>query len=96
MKQQDIATARTRLSAAGLDPADVRWLDSLGFNDAAIPPVESEAQAADYERRASRLSALAAGLSLWERETALESKLAAAIGARIADWKDRLSGDDED
>lgn len=96
MTRQDPTAARNRLSAAGLDSADLRWLESLGFDDAAIPPVESAQQAADYERRASRLTALAGRLSLWERETALESRLAAAIGARLADWKDQQSGEDEE
>ena len=85
-----------RLAAAGLDSADLRWLESIGFDDAAVPPVDSEAVLADYERRAHALTAKAAELSLWERESAAESRLAAAIGARMADWKDRAEGEDEE
>ncbi|MGL4324420.1 MAG: hypothetical protein ACRCTD_10310 [Beijerinckiaceae bacterium] len=95
-KPADVIALRMRLAAAGLPPADLRWLESIGFDDAAVPPVESEFVLADYERRAQALTAKAAELTLWERESAAESKLAAAIGARIADWKDRAEGEDDE
>ena len=92
----DPSTLRSALTKVGLGSGDLRWLESFSFNDAAVPPVESDPQAEDYERRAKALLAVIQGLSLWEREIHPAGKLAAAIGARVADWRDRQAGEDED
>lgn len=87
---------RDSLAKAGIASADLDWLESFGFNDAAVPAAESAAQAEAYERRAKALSASVQGLSLWERESHPAAKLAAAIGAQAADWRDRAAGEDEE
>lgn len=84
-----LAEARARLLAAGADRNDLAWFDSLGWNDAQAPAVRSDAELADYRRREDKLNASVAHLSFAERAASPEGKLAAAIGARIADWRDR-------
>lgn len=80
--------ARARLAAAGMGADDLRWLDSLGWSDAAVPPVKSEADAEAYRRREAKLNAAVASLTYAERGESVEGKLAAALGARLADWRD--------
>lgn len=89
----EIDEARARLLAAGADQKDLDWFDSLGWNDAHTPPVASDADAATLKRREEKLNAAVAHLSFAERADSPEGKLAAAIGARIADWKDRNEDD---
>jgi hypothetical protein len=84
-----LAAVRARLSTAGLGAADIEWLDRCGWADAAIPPIESDAQRADYARREAALNAASGHLTFAERAVTIEAKLAAAIGARIADWDER-------
>lgn len=88
-----IDEARARLLAAGANRKEIEYFDSLGWNDARIPPIGTDADVADMRRREARLNAAVAHLSFAERAESPEGKLAAAIGARIADWTDR---DDED
>lgn len=80
---------RAALTQQGMTQADLAWLDSLGWSDAAVPPVSSDAEAADYARREKALNASIAGLLSVDRIDRIESKLAAAIGAAVANWKDR-------
>ncbi len=92
-----MAEARARAIAGGLYPADLAWLDKLGWSAAAVPPVQSPADVADYRRRESALNAGIAHLTFAERGQSPEGKLAAALGARLADWADKAAGrDDED
>lgn len=81
--------ARVRVLAAGMSAADVEWIDGLGWNDASVPPVRSAAQLADYKRREQILNAAVAHLSFAERGDSPEGRLAAAIGAEVANWSDR-------
>lgn len=89
-----IAEARARLLAAGADKNDIAWFEGLGWNDAQAPAVRNDADLADYRRREEKLNASVAHLSFAERAASPEGKLAAAIGARIADWSDRDESDD--
>ena len=89
----EIAEARARLLAAGADQTDLDWFDSLGWSDAATPLVRNEADVAAFRRREQKLSAAVAHLTFAERAASPEGKLAAAIGARIADWQDRDEDD---
>ena len=84
----ETAAARERLAAAGLGPVDLAWFDQHGWNDADIPPPEPNEIAA-YERREAALNSAIAGLGITERGRSLEGRLAAAIGARLADLRDR-------
>lgn len=84
----ETAAARDRLAAAGLGPVDLAWFDQHGWNDADIPPPEPTEIAA-YERREAALNSAIAGLGITERGRSLEGRLAAAIGARLADLRDR-------
>ena len=84
-----LAESRVRARAAGLTAADIAWLDGIGWSDAAVPDPKGEAEIAEYRRREKALAAAVAHLSFAERAESPEGKLAAALGARIADWKDR-------
>jgi len=85
--------ARIRLVAAGMSDEDLAWLDRHGWNDGDIPPpTKDEIEA--YQRREAKLNAAIAGLGVSERGDSLEGKLAAAIGARLADLRDRGEEDD--
>lgn len=83
-----LAEARVRAIVAGLGAEDMAWIDGLRWNDAAVPPLAGEGQLADYRRRERLLNAAVAHLSFAERAHSPEGRLAAAIGARIADWQD--------
>jgi len=94
MSDQDaIAEARARLLAAGAGRDDLDWLDQLGWSDANAPAVRTEADVSSLKRREALLNASVAHLSFAERAASPEGKLAAALGARIADWSDRDDGD---
>lgn len=84
--------ARARLAGAGMSGEDLAWLDRHGWNHADIPPPSTDEIEA-YERREATLNSAIAGLGISERGESLEGKLAAAIGARLADLRDR---DEED
>lgn len=77
-----------RLAAAGLGPEDLAWFDNHGWSDADIPPPEP-GEVPAYQRRETALNSAIAGLGITERGQSLEGGLAAAIGARLADLRDR-------
>jgi hypothetical protein len=89
------AVMRERLSLAGLDEADMAWLDSFGCDDARVPKPRP-GEIADYRRREAALNASVAALSFAERGQSSEGRLAAAIGARIADALDEASGEEDE
>lgn len=91
--EKTMAEARARVGAAGLSDRDVRWLDSIGWADSAVPEVESEGQLADYRRREATLNKAIEHLTFAERAQSPEGRLAAALGARIADWSE--AGEEE-
>jgi hypothetical protein len=88
---QTISTA----ARAALTTADIAFFDALGWRDSNIPEITSAAQAADYARREAALHGAVANLSFSERGESLEGRLAAALGARLADYKDKRSGEDD-
>ena len=92
-EKQTIDEARVRLLAAGATQKDLDWFDSLGWNDSHTPPVASDADAAEFRRRETILNASIAHLSFPERAESPEGKLAAAIGAQVANWSDRDEND---
>jgi hypothetical protein len=81
------AQTRERLQLAGLSAADLAWFDSFGCNDSAVPAPRAD-EIADYSRREAALNAAVAPLSFAERGESPEGRLAAAIGARVADARD--------
>lgn len=83
-----MAEARARARAAGLGADDLDWFERLGWRDAAAPEIQSEGQFADYRRREAGLNRAVEHLTFAERAQSPEGRLAAALGARIADWKD--------
>lgn len=85
--------ARQRLTAGGMSGEDLAWLDRHGWSDADIPPPSMDEIEA-YERREGKLNSVIAGLGFSERGQSLEGKLAAAIGARLADLRDRGEEDE--
>lgn len=85
---------RGLLKKQGMLEADLAWLDSIGWRDSAVPPIESEDQAEDYSRREAALNGSIAALLPADRANRIESKLAASIGAALANWRD--GSDDED
>jgi hypothetical protein len=83
------------LKDQGLTPADLAWLDRLEWDPAAIPAAEP-GEIADYRRREAALNAANDGLTFAERGEALAGKLAAAIGARVANATDEKDEDEDD
>jgi hypothetical protein len=81
------AYLKERLVLAGLSAADLAWFDSFGCDDARVPAPHPE-EVADYVRREAALNSAIKALTFAERGEALEGRLAAAIGARIADVRD--------
>ena len=88
MTSTERSAARARLAAAGMTSDDLACLDAWGWSDANIP-APSAGDVAAYERREAALNAAIAGLSVVERGQSREGRLAAAIGARLADLRDR-------
>lgn len=91
----DLNELQTRLRVAGMSADDVQWLEGLGWSDGAVPPVRSAQEAIEYARREDKLNAAIAELTFPERAESVEGKLAAAIGARIADWRDGGEADED-
>ena len=81
------AQSRERLRRAGLTGADLAWINSFGGDDAAVPKPRPD-EIADYRRREAALNASVAPLTFAERGESPEGKLAAAIGAKVADVLD--------
>ncbi len=84
-----------RLKRAGLSAEDLAWFESFGCDDKNVPPPRPE-DIADYRRREATLNAGIAGLDFVERGASLEGRLAAAIGARLADARDAAEGEDDE
>ncbi len=83
----EMTAARDRLVAEGLSIEDLAWFERYGWSDADIPPPKPNEIAA-YQRREAALNSAIAGFGITERGQSLEGKLAAAIGARLADLRD--------
>lgn len=81
------ATIHALLQKHGLTPADLAWFDRIGWNDAAVPPAEAS-NAEDYRRREAALNRALDHLTFAERGESREGRLAAALGARLADLRD--------
>ncbi|WP_294536960.1 hypothetical protein [uncultured Rhodoblastus sp.] len=81
------AQLKERLELAGLSATDLAWFDSFDCDDARVP-VPRPGEIADYSRREAALNAAVKALTFAERGEAPEGRLAAAIGARIADARD--------
>lgn len=90
-----LAEAKARVAAAHASAADVAWLDGIGWSDMRVGPVENAAQVADYQRREALLNAAVAHLTFAERAASPEGRIAAMLGAALADWRDKKSGDDD-
>ncbi|MDB5594898.1 MAG: hypothetical protein JWM36_1859 [Hyphomicrobiales bacterium] len=78
---------RDSLIAKGLTSSDIAWFDAIDWNPSSVPPAEPVI-IADYQRREQALNATVDGLSFAERGESQAGRLAAAIGARIADLTD--------
>lgn len=85
---------RGRLKDKGMSEADLDWLDSFNWKDGGVPPVSTAGEVADYQRRIRVLNASVENLLLPERVSTLEYKLAASLGAALANWRDRDEDDD--
>lgn len=86
------AAMRERLIMAGLGAADVAWFDSFGCDDSRVPKPRADEIPA-YRRREAGLNASVAPLSFAERGQSREGRLAAAIGAAVANAEDEASGE---
>ena len=78
---------RDQLKLVGAGDADLDWFESIGWSDKQVPPA-TEKNAADYERRESLLNATIRAETFAERGASPAGRLAAAIGARLADLRD--------
>jgi asparagine N-glycosylation enzyme membrane subunit Stt3 len=90
----EIASLKARLSKSGLTGDDLEWFDSLEWRDTNVPPPAPD-QVERYKRREAALNADIANLGVMERGSTSQSRLAAAIGARLADLRDRADDDDD-
>ena len=81
------AVMKERLVMAGLSAGDLAWFDSFGCDDKAVPKPRPD-EIGDYRRREAGLNASISELSFSERGASTAGRLAAAIGARIADASD--------
>jgi hypothetical protein len=87
------AQMRERLQMAGLTAGDIAWFDSFGCEDTRVPsPGPDEIGA--FRRREAALNASVAALSYAERGASPEGKLAAAIGAQVANAQDKGQEDE--
>jgi hypothetical protein len=86
---------RDNLKLVGASKADLEWFDAIGWNDAEVPPAGPES-AADYERREALLNATLNAETFAERGASHAGRLAAAIGARLADLRDSQEEDEEE
>ncbi len=90
----EIQTLKTRLTKLGLTEDDLSWFDKLEWSDANVPaPAPHEVDA--YGRREAALNADVAKLGQLEKGATLQGRLAAAIGAQLADLKDQLAGEED-
>ncbi|MCI4677184.1 hypothetical protein K9U39_13050 [Rhodoblastus acidophilus] len=85
---------RERLMMAGLTEADIAWFDAFNCDDARVPKPRAD-EIADYRRREAGLNASIAALTFSERGESGEGRLAAAIGARVADAQDEIDSEAE-
>ena len=85
---------RDQLMLAGATPGDLAWFDRIGWDDARVPE-PTPAEVADYQRRESLLNATLTAETFAERGASHAGRLAAAIGARLADLRDREAGEEE-
>jgi hypothetical protein len=72
-----------------LSVEDQRFFRALGWDDAKVPAIRSDQEAADYARREGALNAAIAALTPAERGASAEGRLAAALGAALANWRER-------
>jgi hypothetical protein len=86
---------RDSLIAKGLTASDIAWFDTIDWNPSSVPPAEPQI-IADYQRRERALNESIDGLSFAERGESQAGRLAAAIGARIADLTDPEEEKDEE
>jgi len=93
-RDSEIDSLRARLAKSGLTGDDLNWFDSLEWRDTNVPPPRPD-EVDQYKRHEAALNADIANLSVLEKGATLQSKLAAAIGARLADLQDKLAGEDD-
>ncbi len=68
--------------------------NSLAWRDTKVPP-PTPGQVDQYKRREAALNVDIAKLGMLERGSTLQSKLAAAIGARLADMREGDFGEED-
>lgn len=79
---------------AEISAEDAAWLRKIDWNDAAVPAIADAGDAARYARLEKALTSAMRGASFAERGESAEGRMAAALGARLADWRDGAEGDD--
>lgn len=79
---------------AEISAEDAAWLRKIDWNDAAVPPLADSIEAARYARLEKALNQAMKGASYAERGESAEGRMAAALGARLADWRDSAEGED--
>ena len=87
-------TLRDRLVASGAPEADIAWFDQIGWDPARVPPLREQDVMA-YRHRIDLLTGLVDSLTFAERGNSDAGRMAAAIGARVADYEDEQDGDEE-
>ncbi len=90
----DINSLKRRLTKWGLTSDDLAWFDSIDWRDSNVPP-PAPGQVEQYKRCEAALNADIASLGMLEKASTLQSRLAAAIGARLADAREGDAGEED-
>jgi len=87
-------TIHQLLQREGMGASDFAWFEALNWDDAAVPPADP-ANEEDYRRREAALNRAIDHLTFSERGESREGRMAAALGARLADLRDPPDAEDK-
>ena len=74
---------------AELSPEDAAWLRQQRWNDAGVPPIANARDAERYARIEAAIGKATKGATFAERGESAEGRMAAALGAHLANWRER-------
>jgi hypothetical protein len=87
LSNPNLASVKNALLNAGMRDDDLAWLDNFGWSPSKIP-APTAVELSDYKRREFLLNKSILYLGIVERGASLQGKLAAAIGAHLANLRD--------
>jgi hypothetical protein len=87
LSNHDLTSAKNALLNAGMQDDDLAWLDAHSWSASKIP-APTATELSDYKRRELLLNKSISDLGIVERGASIQGKLAAAIGAHLANLRD--------